>query len=545
MAPTNFSNRVDLDDGLDPLLQSPGLHLRDNGGPATFQNLSIRGSRAKDLNVTLEGVPLNSPSSGDFDFGMLSPFGLGETRIIRGGYSWNSSRPNGEVMLKLPSTENYRARFGLGSYQSVLYGVETPFATFSFDRADNDYRKDNAHSRINLRTWYRKENFQTWFQLLYVDLELPGSTDFPVPPSRTQTLRPTGALQWRNKNWEVSARLDFQNQAVKDAATNRWYSAGTKLNYRKKWNEFFAVEAAVDQSADKLISDNFSSDFRSTTALSASTLISASAKTLFHPHLRIEFVSDLSQVASVHPGLGATHSLSEATRVLWNISFIQRAPNFNEMYFRIPNFYEPNRNLDRENSIQADMGFETRVENEFQWTQTFFVDRKTNLLESGPIGGGLFQTQNQNSSILYGIETDFLFHMTGEIDLETNYCLQWSRVSTEKTDFMDFSTPPNARQAYYLPLHKWVLKPILFPNRLATLSLPVYARSSVLASNTGDRVPPQFDLGLDLKTQAVSGIFPFEFRLKLRNLIGWNRVETKGYPLPSEPTFQTSLTYLF
>ena len=274
LTPTNFSRAFSLDDDLSPLMFSPGTSLRGLGGDASFQSLGIRGSRSKDVRVSLEGVPLNSPSSGDFDFGMLAPFGLGEGRIIRGGSSWTSSHPSGEVMLKLPSHKDIRSRLAVGSYQSLLFGLETPFATFSFDRADNDYRDHNSHSRINARTWYRKNNFQTWLQLLYVDLELPGSTEFVSLPSRTQTLRPTAALQWRNENWEANARADFQNQTVRSEGTNRWYSSGLKLNYRNNWTDAIAFEVALEESIDKLVSDSFSSDFRSTTSLNLTSLIS-------------------------------------------------------------------------------------------------------------------------------------------------------------------------------------------------------------------------------------------------------------------------------
>ena len=55
----------------DVLLQSPGLHVGDNGGYAGLKTVSLRGLGSAHTSVYLDGVRLGNVQSGQNDLGMI------------------------------------------------------------------------------------------------------------------------------------------------------------------------------------------------------------------------------------------------------------------------------------------------------------------------------------------------------------------------------------------------------------------------------------------------------------------------------------------
>jgi len=542
LAPTNFGKSFSLEDNPDALMRMPGTSLRDSGGPASLTGLSIRGARAKEVSVSLEGIPLNSAGSGDFDLGLLSPWALTEGRLLRGGYAPLSTSPNGNLLLRLPDKERTRLSVGGGDFGSIFVGAQIPHASFSFDRSDNDFpykknavsstRRNNSHQRYNFRTWWRADLWQVWGQLLYNDIDLPGPVGSVFPPSSTKTTRPTVAVQWRRANLSIEGKFDFQSQTVKSEPTNFWYNGRLQLRHQQEVLNNLQHHGTIEQSVDKLDSGNFSSPLRSTTALISSFLWTPYSGQLLHPSLRAEFVSDLNQKVSFHPGVGGRHELLSGLSLLWNFAFIQRAPTFNELYYQIPNFYIPNKELQPEQSLQGDVGYEWAGPGGLNFEQSFFINRKQDLIESVEIGGGLYQARNVGESFTWGAESGANFPVRENFLISAHYTFQKSRVGK------------NNREALYQPTHRVNVEPVLFPQRFVSVGIPLYIRSSVLATTTGERVPEQWDLGLNFKSQPLRA-FPFETKVVIRNLLGWDREETLNYPLSNQPSVHATLTYTF
>lgn len=258
---------------------------------------------------------------------------------------------------------------------------------------------------------------------------------------------------------------------------------------------------------------------------------------MIHPRLRLEMVSDLDQKFSAQPGLGGRHSVDEDFSILWNLGFLQRAPNFNELYFEIPREYIPNPGLERETSLQGDLGYEWNLREDFFWRQTAFFNRRNDLIETVTDSNFVSQAQNMNSAWSYGIESEWRVSPVSWFEAELSYTFLWAKVSSDRENLFDFIPSSGSREEYYQPEHKLFFTPRFLPDPSVQLSVPLYARSSVLAPFQAGRVQKQWDLGFDLKI-LPRRIFPLETKVQLRNLLSWSREETLGYPLSHEPSFE-------
>lgn len=554
-APTSFSSTIHfegLEDAGKALSTSPGVHLQDSGGFGKFETLSIRGSRAKDISVSLEDVRLNSLSGGEFDFGLLSTEGLEDAKIIRGGYSPYSTDPNGQVLLRLPRTPKYKTTLGGGSFKNIAIAQELPFASFSYEQGENDFRYEsggvyrsrnhNASEKINARAWLRTENTLTWTQLLYNDLELPGSTTFPSPNASSETLMPTFAFQGFRNNYELLTSGTYQRQIFNDTdmplkSTNHWWASNIRLKHRLPLTSSVFFENGLENAQDKLTStqnsvarETFHSPWRLTTNVTSSAFVTFSESQLIHPRIRFEHVSDLHQDGfSFHPGIGGKHPIPNTTLMgLWNFAYISRAPNFNEMYFDLPGVARANRDLKRQKSLQGDIGYEAHAS---FWrariVQAFFWNRTSDLLESTLDSTGISQTQNQGVGIAYGLENEASVQPYRALKFSGNYTLQ--------------KTSLGSRRQFYQPVHRLNLAPTLFPDEFVSVSMPVYARSNVLTSAAGEKSASQIDLGVNL----TAHLHRYLFRLQLMNLLAWRREELKNYPLPEEPWVKLFLSAEF
>ncbi len=544
-APTSFTSRIpettDLDSD-DRFRARPGLHFRENGGDAKLEKISVRGSKPSDIAVSLEGIRLNSPSNGEFDLGLLSPHDFGIAQLIRGGYAPYSSNPSAELRLKLPEEPRSLAQISGGSYGAMGLYLESPVSTLSFHRSKNDFsyndggtlksRTHNESRRMTARAWHRKKNWQIWTQVLYSDLDLPGPASSPTPQATSETFVPTLAYQGRSKDFEWAVWGTYQEQSYKDpsfsySSTNRSFSTGTQGTHRYAFNDILASENILEWAQDKLSSNTFHSPYRHTLSHSVSLFWNPWKSSLIHPRLRTEFVSDLEEeLVSIHPGLGGRHHLLKDTDLLWNLAWISRTPNFQEMYAEAPGAL-PNPDLKRQDSYQGDIGYESRISDlRFQIQQALFANRTENILSS-TFENNLYQVKNRGTSYAWGLENQILWSPIRMMEWEASYTLQ--RVTL------------NDAQQPYQPTHSFRLEPRVYLGPMVVLSLPVYARSSVATEVANEKIRDQWDLGFLMKTL----VDRYSFQLRIYNLLGWDRKETRDYPLSNESFVRASASIRF
>ncbi len=552
--PTNFSNHIPLSDDSeisDVLRGQSGVNLQDYGGEGKARLLSIRGSRPADIGVSLEGIRLNAPAQGEFDFGKISAYGLEEMSLVRGAYAPYSTNPSGQILLSLPRNKKTASSFSYGSYDSFFAGLRLPYATFSFDQSESEYpyeylgaklrRENNFHQRLNLRSWKRFNSGQVWGQILYTDENLPGPTYYLSPHASLQTFAPTLAYQARWKNYDWSFWGNFQAQEYKDPdisfnSENLFFNSGFKESARYTIDQKIHLEGIFDWTQDKLFSNQTTAGrlskirtpLRHTVGIAANAYIDITDKWLFNPRLRLEFTSDLPEERlSVHRTLASRYRMNSNLSILANFHHLSRAPNFNEMYFEDGIYTLANRNLKRQRSVQSDLGYE--FQNRFlnsvdvSLQQAVFVDRTEQLLVDDP-DNIIYQIQNLGRGLTYGVETNLSFSPTRSFKTKIDYTLMHSEVA-------------NSKRAYQ-PTHKLFFEPSYTPDERFAFALPFYTRSKVKAPISAG-LSAQYDLGFkaSLIVKNLSASF------QLFNLLAKDREEVFGYPLSNETHMKLSLSF--
>jgi vitamin B12 transporter len=143
-----------------------GLAVSQSGGGGSLTQLRLRGSEANHVLVIIDGVQVNNPNDGAFDFGGLRSEDVIKIEVLRGEQSalYGSDAVGGviNIITRAGSTaEQWRASIEAGSRQTIegqfsgiipLGGASlsingNAFQTEGFDIADLDGEKDGADSR--------------------------------------------------------------------------------------------------------------------------------------------------------------------------------------------------------------------------------------------------------------------------------------------------------------------------------------------------------------------------------------------------------------
>lgn len=125
----------------DVLLQSPGLHVGDNGGLSGLKTVSLRGMGSAHTAIYLDGVRIGNLQSGQNDLGML---GLENVKYATVDYAQNSVSFTTARPIFLNGPVAGKAVFDAGSFGSWL-----PFLRLDFRLSDRISLSANAGGTVS------------------------------------------------------------------------------------------------------------------------------------------------------------------------------------------------------------------------------------------------------------------------------------------------------------------------------------------------------------------------------------------------------------
>ncbi len=207
----------------DALRQGAGVEVQRSGGPGKLTTIRIRGASSGQVLVLIDGVRMNSPTAGNFDFSDVSIDQIERIEIVRGPQStiYGADAIGGVVNIitkrgrgafsATASSEagNYdalRERFGFGgSYKVFDYQISG-----SWFESNGQFRNDGSEQRavtgrvgltlpangyLSLSTRYNLTKTD-----LPIDATIPTSPFFLLDPdSKQQSETTTLSLQWEQK----------------------------------------------------------------------------------------------------------------------------------------------------------------------------------------------------------------------------------------------------------------------------------------------------------------------------------------------------------
>jgi len=410
--PSAFSTVIELESfkgeyntAAELLSFSPGVVVRDFGGPGQLKTLSIRGSSNDQVVILLDGVRLNSPIGGGVDLSTIPVGYVDRFEVIRGGASaLAGSDAIGGVVNIVTKRSDKPFTFGSATYGSFeTFGINLGRAqkigkfsylvSFAHAQSEGDFEFKSVNGldakRINndfhsesflLKTDYDFEN--GWKvgllnEFFYDDRGVPGLGEFQQPNANQKDLRNLTSVniskeRFINPELDLNVlifnrydNLEFKNPTptvgVPIDTLSKTYSFGInpKLTWFAPYNQIFTF--ATELRGDILKNEDFDNPERFTYSAYMSDEISFfDEKLLINPLVRFDLYStrenETTTDTGFSPKLGVIYSPKKYLSFKSNIGRSFRAPSFGELFFPEEGFISGNPNLKPETSYDFDVG---------------------------------------------------------------------------------------------------------------------------------------------------------------------------------------------
>ena len=165
---------------IDALRLAEGVFATSSGGPGTEASVKMRGAAAKHTMVLIDGVIVNSPTTGTYDFANLTTENIDRIEIVRGAQSmlYGSDAMGGVINIYTKRgadkfTSNAFVEYG--SFASIREGVQASGAKGPVDFSASLSRWDtSSFSAINYRRGaYERDGFHNWQASGKLGISLP------------------------------------------------------------------------------------------------------------------------------------------------------------------------------------------------------------------------------------------------------------------------------------------------------------------------------------------------------------------------------------
>ena len=154
---------------IDGLRLGQGVFATSSGGPGTEATVKMRGAFARHTLVLIDGVIVNSPTTGAYDFANLTAENIDRIEILRGAQSmlYGSDAVGGVINIytkKGAGTPMASTFMEYGSFASLREGASASGAKGLFDFAASLSRWDtSSFSAINYRRGaFERDGFHNW-----------------------------------------------------------------------------------------------------------------------------------------------------------------------------------------------------------------------------------------------------------------------------------------------------------------------------------------------------------------------------------------------
>lgn len=384
----------------DVLLQSPGLHIGDNGGYAGLKTVSLRGLGSAHTAVYLDGLRVGNVQSGQNDLGMVNVENVGNVILdyAQNSISFNTAKPvfgessvAGNVRFSAGSFGTYlpsaRMDFRLSDKVSLSANASGVFSKGDFRYGEGEVRTNNDIQQVKSGLdlfgltdggdWHLKAYFN------WAERGTPGSVSWPSDDRQ------------RDRNAFIQGRMTSRfshiytlNLSLKGAYDDIFYTSSYgdsrygqtefQLNSSHSFQltKWWKLSLAADVHWDGLASDNY--DARRLSAFSA--LASSFVTERFAANVAVEYCGafDAGALArnAVSPSVDIKYTFSKGLDVTAFARRAYRVPVFNELYY----VGYGNPDLKPEDAWMTDLGLDFNRKINGGWTLKARIDGFCNWL---------------------------------------------------------------------------------------------------------------------------------------------------------------------
>ena len=414
----------------------PGLNIRKSGSIGRQSEMTIRGSSTSQVLVMIDGVQVNSATTGTFNFANLTTDNIERIEVVRGAQStlYGSDAMGGLINIvtrkgKGKPKFSIRSEFGTlertfnesinssGSLGKFNYSVDVARVDSDGRGSDDDYDKTNISSKFGYKI---SETINFDAAMRYNDSmvalddgafkqdpnRFSQNEDFNMNAVVNQSL-----TDWWSQSLKFSfadsdlVSIDRANPGTAETSNSR-FRLDTQI-YTGNWQHTLKYRD-IDTFVVGFEFENQSADNRTfdETLINRGWYFQNQLKLwdrfFFNAGLRLDDNNTFGK--DVNPKLSIAYHLKETdTKFKANYGKGFRGPTLNQLFF--PNFGNPI--LDPEESESYDLGFQQYLfDDKFFFGVTYFNNRFSNLIEAVDTGGFVFEARNLGFVRTEGIEAE-------------------------------------------------------------------------------------------------------------------------------------------
>lgn len=568
----------------DILKRGFNLSINSNGGTGNQQSVNIRGLSGSRVLILLNGVPVNSPQSGDFDLSTIDAASIERIEVIEGGsdtkYAYSgamggviniitrSKRKSGFSIWGETSNRFYYPGFyypGRGNItgektfskwhdffdtQFVNTGFSVSGKTVSYDlsasfnRAANNYIfRDgyNVKRRLigNEILDFNVSNGVVFDLPHYMNLEFSGSfyyADRNISGSINST-NPGKQSDYKG-NGQVSYKADFvgtdriftefiasYNHSTMEWEDNYGYSKHilNSMFAVNRWGFIITDWAVLNTGGDFSIDFIDSNEVGSLYVINGGGYLSAE----FNIHKKIKMIPFVKVVYGKHypvaiPKFSFVYNINENVNFKSNVFRVFRVPSINDLYWPDSNYAKGNPDLNFEDGAGGDVIVEYVNKVLFDVKSSFYVNYIKDVIQWAN-NGGQWIPDNTGSAFFIGSSHSVKTNFSKYFYFNASYEFLMSFLLSNDLDFKDDKRMP------YKPVHTFGFGVTGdWQSGKIVLSGNYQSERYTNRLNAGF-LQPVFTLDLDIS----QNVGDFTVYVSFKNMLNLHYYLIEAYPMPN------------
>src|SRR5436190_11152554 len=462
----------------DALREVPGLAVVQTGTPGQLTSVFMRGLPSQDMQVLLDGIPINQGLAGQFEFANLTTDNFDRIEIVRGPQStiYGPRALAGVVQIftkRGEGTPGITLRSEGGTYGTFRETLESDGKIDIFDysigasrldtdnaRPNNQYRNSNVIADLGLSL---SETLRVGSLFMYSlsDTGNPNSIFNPKPLDNFLTERwwIGPHLDWKPTDWwEQKLIFDYDHERQVNNPNQDGFVGATRALFRQtqldyqndirptSWltltNGFFFYRVESGQERP-FVSQAFGPQptFISDSVKEIAGFLQATLdidNLIFVAGGRLDHFNQFGDVWTYR--IASSYKIDKTDTTLHSsVATGFSPPSSQDKIFRFNPFPGlPSPQLEPEKDFGWDAGFEQRLwDRRVTFGATYFHNDLSNLIGLN----GLFETLNLGSAETQGVETEFRATPIPNLLLSASY----TYLEAEKTSSADIPTPEGSR----------------------------------------------------------------------------------------------------
>lgn len=541
----------------------PGIYVKQSGGPGKQASVFLETStKSGDLLVMIDGIKVNSPTTGGFDFSSLSVDEIERIEIVKGPQSTlygseamagviniitkkGRGKPKINLSLESGSYGTYKPGLNLaGGTDKIDYRITTfyyktdGFSAYAKGNEKDDYKNFFISGKFGFRP-SKKLEFEFLGRYYYDRFELDSGTedgfntcfDDPDYIQRRHHSLISGKVKLNlTSNWEqvltFSKVKEIINTKDPDDMYKWWSSKITPAIYLLDWqhnfslSEKFLVTIGTEYRKEKgkyESSNCYDEDIENKAIYLNAKIKLLNSNLILNGGARYDNHQTFGEKITYKIGF-LYNLVTYALKIKTNYGTAFKAPTLNDLFWPNTGWLMGNPELKSEKSWAWSAGIEKNFSNNrVTLSLTYFYQKYKDLIQWIEILPWTYQPQNIAKASIKGFEVNFDFNITPDLKIKTGYT------------YLDTENKKTGKYLIYKPDHKFSVIGKYTMGKISLFADYTYTGRRYANNNNQIKLKSYSLLNLSATYKLNPNI---SFFGRIDNLLNTNYEEVKDYRTP-------------